>query len=255
MSKYIVGATADIGVDRESQEDFIAYAELDDNNLLCIIADGTGSRENMPQPASIVVTDIIDNMKELWKEKDNEVFEDPCFYMKFCMNAANKILGAFKLGNEEIYSGYAASITCCFLTEDNHIFVSHSGNTRAYILREGRLNQLTRDMTEGMRLVDEGLITIEEYHVHSDRLKILDGLGMALHPDIQSYSGLLRENDIIVLTTDGIHYAIQPEALATIVLESQDCYNASVNLIEASKNIVKYPDNMSAMIICENPEP
>lgn len=42
MSKYIVGATADIGVDRELQEDFVQFKELDADNLLCVIADGSG---------------------------------------------------------------------------------------------------------------------------------------------------------------------------------------------------------------------
>ena len=51
------------------------------------------------------------------------------------------------------------------------------------------------------------------------------------------------------MSTDGVHYAVQPDAMATIILESKDCMEAAKNLIDASKNIIKYPDNMSAMVI------
>lgn len=49
------------------------------------------------------------------------------------------------------------------------------------------------------------------------------------------------------MTTDGIHYAIRPEALSDIVLQSGTCSDAAKSLIEAAK-IEKYPDNMSALI-------
>lgn len=54
------------------------------------------------------------------------------------------------------------------------------------------------------------------------------------------------------MTTDGVHYAIQPQAMAEIILKSQDCEMAAYNLVDAAKNIIKYPDNMSAMVLCTN---
>ena len=63
MALYFCGATSDIGVGRELQEDFVQLCELDDNNLFCVIADGTGSMPQRPQPAAIVAMDIVENMK------------------------------------------------------------------------------------------------------------------------------------------------------------------------------------------------
>ena len=54
MALYFCGATSDIGVGRELQEDFVQLCELDDNNLFCVIADGTGSMPQRPQPAATV---------------------------------------------------------------------------------------------------------------------------------------------------------------------------------------------------------
>ena len=59
MSKYICGAVVDIGVERESQEDYVQYREFGDN-LFCVVADGAGSQKGFPQPAVIAVSDILE---------------------------------------------------------------------------------------------------------------------------------------------------------------------------------------------------
>ena len=111
------------------------------------------------------------------------------------------------------------------------------------------LTQMTRDQTKAAELLNDGKIDLETYHVHPDRLVITDGLGILLKPHIQILHGKLKENDIVLMSTDGLHYAVQPDAMTTIILESKDCMEAAKNLIDASKNIIKYPDNMSAMVI------
>lgn len=170
------------------------------------------------------------------------------------MLSANRVLGGFKMGNEERYYGYAASVTCCLFCQDGTFYMGHTGNTRLYILRNSMLTQMTRDQTKAAELLNDGKIDLETYHVHPDRLVITDGLGILLKPHIQTLHGKLKENDIVLMSSDGLHYAIQPDAMAAIILESKDCMEASKNLIDASKNIIKYPDNMSAMVIYREKE-
>ena len=252
MKKYSIAATTDIGVSRERQEDYIFFKELDEKNLFCVIADGTGSRPSIPQPASIICLEIGNFIQTMWKNKKKDFCLDPKFYMKLAMLIANKVIGAFKMGNEELYSGFAASVTCCLFTENNQIFIAHCGNTRVYMLRNGVLTQLTKDYTKANELLNMGKITKEEYYVHADRLLITNGIGLVTEPEIQLRAGRIKDDDIILMTTDGVHYAIQPQAMAEIILKSQDCEMAAYNLVDAAKNIIKYPDNMSAMVLCTN---
>lgn len=252
MKKYSIAATTDIGVSRERQEDYIFFKELDEKNLFCVIADGTGSRPSIPQPASIICLEIGNFIQTMWKNKKKDFCLDPKFYMKLAMLIANKVIGAFKMGNEELYSGFAASVTCCLFTENNQIFIAHCGNTRVYMLRNGVLTQLTKDYTKANELLNMGKITKEEYYVHADRLLITNGIGLVTEPEIQLRAGRIKDDDIILMTTDGVHYAIQPQAMAEIILKSQNCEMAAYNLVDAAKNIIKYPDNMSAMVLCTN---
>ena len=77
MPKYICGATSDIGVGREQQEDFVQFCELDEETLLCIVADGTGSMPQRTQPAYIVAMDKIEGFvweKTGFANKVSEIF-------------------------------------------------------------------------------------------------------------------------------------------------------------------------------------
>lgn len=253
MSKYICGATVDIGVERESQEDYVQYREFGEH-LFCIVADGAGSQKGYSQPAVIVVSDIIETLTEIFEENEELFLQNPEFFLKRTMLCANRVLGGFKMGNEERFYGYAASVTCSLFCKDGRFFVAHTGNTRLYILRNSMLTQMTKDQTKAAELLNEGKINLETYHVHPDRLVITDGLGVLLKPHIQTFHGKLKENDIVLMSTDGLHYAIQPEAMSNIILESTNCMEAARNLIDAAKNVVKYPDNMSAMVIYKEKE-
>lgn len=168
MPKYICGATSDIGVGREQQEDFVQFCELDEETLLCIVADGTGSMPQRPQPASIVAMDIIENIKDSFGKKPDLLIKYPKFFLEKAMNDANRILGAFQMGNEELFSGYSASVTCCLFLPDRKIAIGHSGNTRLYIIRNGKVNLITHDHTQAYELLQEGKIDTRKVNAITD---------------------------------------------------------------------------------------
>ena len=75
---------------------------------------------------------------------------------------------------------------------------------------------------------------------------------MFAEPEIQTLKGKFRQNDMFILTSDGVHYAIRPEYISKIILDSTaSCEAATYNLIMAARDVSKYPDNMSAMIVIE----
>lgn len=250
MPLYVCGATSDIGVGRELQEDFVQLCELDENNLFCIVADGTGSMPQRPQPAAIVAMDIIENIKDTFEKEKDLLLQHPKFFIRKAMQDANRILGAFQMGNEELFSGYSASLTCCLFMENRKLAVGHSGNTRFYIIRNGKLNLLTHDHTQAYQLLSEGKIDPETYYIHDGRLKLTSGLGKLIDPKIETFMGVMKDKDLILMTTDGVHYALRPDAMAEIILNSPSEGTEATNaLIQAARDIVKYPDNMSAMLV------
>ena len=246
---YIYGAHSDIGNSRRFQEDFIMCREYG-SDILAIIADGTGTSDDRLQPAVLAVNSILENITSV-KEEDDELFsKNPLFFLKRAMIEANNLLGVLKMANEEFYYGYAASLSMLYLNSEGQIYYTHIGNTRIYLLRGGELRPLTIDNTVAQEKIDRGEENID-YYATTDRLKVTEGLGLSVNPDIYINQGRLKENDILVLTTDGVHYAIRPEYITSIILESADPATASNNLVIAAKDVVQYPDNISAIVIAE----
>lgn len=257
INKLQYGGISDIGYKRKINEDYISVIELDDNTLFAVIADGMGSKatgDQPLQPASIVVREINEFVQRVFEANKSLVTDNLELILTEAIQVANRVLGAFKVANEELFAGFGTSVTCCLLQDNNTFAFAHTGNTRLYLIRvnakDGGLSirQITQDQTKGMDLVNEGYITMEQYHTYPDRLILTGGLGVAVDPVIQTYSGKIKDNDFILLTTDGIHYAIKPEPMAEIVLKSLKSEDAAQALVTAAKT-QEYNDNMSAIVI------
>ena len=253
MDNFLYGGQSDIGYERENNEDYLGAWELDDTCLLAIIADGTGSKASSLQPASICVSDIYDTIKAVFDHDKELLLNNAELFLKSALDRANRVLGAFKHGNEELYAGFASSVTCVLLWGDGNFAFAHAGNTRLYLIRVNKdgiptIRAITRDHTVAKELLDKGVLNPSQYYTHPDRLSLTSGLGLITSPEIQVFEGNIKENDMLLLTTDGIHYAIKTDAISDLVMQTETCDDASDILIKAAKSL-KYSDNMSAMLI------
>ena len=128
-----------------------------------------------------------------------------------------------------------ATITCA-LVEDGQLTLAHVGDTRAYLLRDGVLTQLTRDHSLVTAMTASGMISKEEARVHPERNKVLrslggqrslpddyiDGLAAAYGEDVLR----LRDGDQLLLCSDGVWGVLDDAALLRILSESPDCESA-----------------------------
>lgn len=260
VTKFLYGGYSDVGYGRDANEDSVSVLELDDNHIFAVIADGTGSHgAGDLQPALIATKCVNDLVKRTFDTNPAAFTDNAESFLKEALLSANQVLGAFKIANEEIYNGYASSMTACFISSDRTFSCAHTGNTRLYLIRvhpkDGGIivKQLTQDQTRGMKLIREGTLKAEDYPFSPERLVILGGLGMVSEPTIQTFSGKIKEKDFLLLTTDGIHYSIRPEPMASLVIAASQCDDAVKALAEAGKTL-KYNDNMSSIVIYAVPD-
>lgn len=254
QSKFIYGGTSDYG-GREVNEDFLTFEVLREDILVGVIADGIGSRQCgfSLQPAVIAATEVTDTIKRFYTSNPEFLENFPVDVLSEAIACANRTIGIFKVANEDIYSGFGVCLSVCLVVGDKFYF-AHCGNTRIYHIRHlpdgaARIIQLTHDHTVAAEMVLEGTLADgEEYYSHPSRNKYTSGLGFVVNPEVQTYSGRLQKGDLLVLTTDGIHYAIKPEYISDIILQSDGWEGASKALIEGAK-MQKMTDNMSAAII------
>lgn len=240
---------SDIGFRQKKNEDYIAFQELGNDTLFAAIADGSGSKGSLFQPASIVTNQIANMLQRIYNKKKEFLLENARFFLEEAMLSANDALIAFKLGDEENNAGFASSITCLLLTRSGQLTFAHAGNTRLYLIHEAELFQMTTDHTEGRLLVDKGVISEEDYYTSLERLQLYNGLGIKSDPFIQTQQYQLSDNDVLAMTSDGIHYSYRAEGMKDIILDSQDLDEATTNLIKTANDMKSFSDNISCNVI------
>jgi protein phosphatase len=113
------------------------------------------------------------------------------------------------------------------------LFLAHLGDSRAYLLRQGKLYQLTRDHTLVQELVDRGALTPQQGA--SSRLrhvltKSLGGHGEPVTPDVQEL--VLEDGDCLLLCTDGLTDMVAEPQIAAILGSAATAEGACHELID-----------------------
>lgn len=141
-----------------------------------------------------------------------------------------RIRDAIRTANEAIFArtlaehdkrGMGTTATVLVLLPGKYL-IGQVGDSRAYILRDGRLHQLTKDHSYVQEQVDAGLLTPDQARVHpySNVITRCVGAGVDVTPDI--YFGTLDAGDVLLLASDGLTGMLEDEHLARILTSGGD---------------------------------
>ena len=144
-------------------------------------------------------------------------------------------------------SGMGTTLTGA-LVSDDEVAIVHVGDSRAYLLRDGQLRQLTRDHSLVEELRRRGQLTPEEAEDHPQRSIITRALGAEPHvdPDIQTHQA--RSGDVFLLCSDGLTTMVREERLHEILVSSGSLRAAVDRLVEEA-NRMGGRDNITAVLI------
>ncbi len=149
-----------------------------------------------------------------------------------------------------------ATITCA-VVDDGVLTLGHVGDTRAYLLRDGTLAQLTHDHSLVAAMVASGVLTAEESRGHPDSNKVLRSLGgqrelgEAYIDTLATTRGVgtlqLREGDVLLLCSDGVWGVLDDSTLRTLLLGAGSC-TANVRTILERVLAGGAPDNATLLV-------
>jgi protein phosphatase len=127
-------------------------------------------------------------------------------------------------------------------------FVAHVGDSRAYLLRDGQLRQLTCDHTVAQKLADAGLIDKEQVAFHPLRNQLTRLLGDHVkHVSPQIRSCVVKDGDTLLLCTDGLTDMVDDAAIAQILTGNPIAVDAAHHLLEAALT-AGGRDNVTAVV-------
>jgi serine/threonine protein phosphatase PrpC len=159
------------------------------------------------------------------------------------IRAANAEVAA--TAEKENHHGMGATLTAV-LVDESGAYVAEVGDSRAYLLRSGRLKQLTHDQNLAQMLVDQGLCSKQEADESPHKNMLLQAMGVT--PEIHAAIGYisLRQRDKMLLCSDGISNAISDDELRE-TLENNEPAGACAKLVQLA-NDRGGEDNLTAVV-------
>jgi serine/threonine protein phosphatase PrpC len=128
-------------------------------------------------------------------------------------------------------SGMGTTMTVALL-EDDRVAFGHVGDSRAYLIRDGQLEQLTDDHSLVAELVRSGKLTPEEAETHPQRSVITRALGTEADVDVDTFSVAVEPGDLFLLCSDGLTSMIDDQTILGAVEQNRG------SLEEAAKALV-----------------
>ena len=163
----------DVGRVRQENQDDYRAGELPGGAVWALVCDGMGGAKG-GREASQGACNVIENFFQEQYAQCGAGQEEP--FLKKALLYANRFVFQ-KAAHEEALAGMGTTAVCALVRSGN-VYLCHAGDSRAYLIRDGKLTQLTHDHSYVQELVDCGTITEEEAEHHPQKNIITKALGV-----------------------------------------------------------------------------
>jgi protein phosphatase len=269
-----VAGLTDVGRERELNEDLFYYRVVqssDEGPLgLFVVADGMGGHLAGEVASQWAVSTLKRELAPLFRPQDPSVTRrldaealaavgsgatvrleetDLSRLLQHALERANQVLLGYARRHREEAGDLGSTVTLA-VVEDTRLTVANIGDSRAYLWRDGRLQQLTEDHSVPGALLKQGRITREEAHQHPHRNVLYRCLGLKPSVEVDIYPAQeLQAGDVLLLCSDGLWDMVYPEErLATFVAAESSPLSVCRNLVAAA-NEAGGEDNITVVLV------
>jgi serine/threonine protein phosphatase PrpC len=242
MLRLKFAARSDVGMIRSGNED--SYdADVNANRGLFVVADGMGGHAAGEVASLMAVQTAMRELSDL-KEIDDSG------------NAANKLAESLRAANRNIHDrmlaesdkqgmGTTASV---LVVDQKRYLIGQVGDSRIYMLRDGALQQITKDHSYVQEQVDAGFLTPEQakYHPYSNVITRCVGASESVEPDI--YRGDLRTGDVFLVASDGLTGMVDDKRIHTLLMSRAEP-DRKVHSLISEANGRGGLDNITAIVV------
>ena len=230
--------------DKQINEDSCGYADTPFGHLF-VVCDGMGGHAGGQQASDIAVRTIFDIACR----------QDPDDNARSMLRAAIEEAArkVFKFGGDSSTRHRPGSTCVSMLLRDGHAETAHVGDSRAYLIRNHKLRQLTRDHSVVQGLVERGIVAAEDAINHPDANRITRALGMQEAVDVELIEEPIqvRGGDIFVLASDGLTDLVDGDDLRATTagaIDSGDAQGACDVLVTLANNRGGH-DNITVQVV------
>jgi serine/threonine protein phosphatase PrpC len=239
-SRFVSAGTSDIGSVRGNNEDRVY---IDAERGIYLVVDGMGGQAAGEEAAEIAVKTVRSRLERPTEAAEQRVREAIALANNAIFEAASK--------NAE-WRGMACVLTLA-LIEDGHAVVGHVGDSRAYKIRGGRIEKITRDHSPVGEREDAGQLSEEEAMRHPRRNEVFRDVGSTPRtPDDADFIDVKRvpvpDDSALLICSDGLSDVVPSRRILQVVEENaSDCEAAVRTLVRAA--VAEGKDNVSVVLV------
>jgi protein phosphatase len=236
LSRFDVGWVTDVGKMRDHNEDsaLVITAAQDGHDLrpsfgLFVVADGMGGHRAGEVASSLAARVAAHHIAGqcylpslIGRERDAD------------QPALNEVLiGAVRAANDAVSQqvpGGGTTLTCA-LVLGSQAYVAHVGDSRAYVLNEAGLEQITHDHSLVDRLVETGQLTRDEAAVHPQRNVLYRAVGQSSALEVDTHVRKIPPGKHLLLCSDGLWDMVDEADIVDLITEAPSLQEACENLV------------------------
>jgi protein phosphatase len=256
--KIAVFGKTDVGLIREHNEDNFLVADVDtglrtsslddvvrftlgQKGALFLVCDGMGGAA----AGEVASTMAVDSISSAMESGDATTRERYARCLRRAIERANeKINAQSRLNQNE--RGMGTTCTAVGLV-DRTLLVGQIGDSRCYVLRSGRLAQITKDQSLAWQLIEAGAMTAEEAKSFEHANIILQALGVQDKVDVVLSHVPICRGDVVLVSSDGLHGPVADDEMRDILMAEPDLKKACDALIAKALDR-EGPDNITVVL-------
>jgi serine/threonine protein phosphatase PrpC len=248
----------DVGLIREHNEDNFLVADvtgavrasdgrapftfrLGDKGALLLVCDGMGGAAAGEVAAQMAADAIYESLTAA----EPQTRDGFARLLRRAVQRANQRIFIQSRDNQS-ERGMGTTCTAAALVDDT-LVVAQIGDSRCYVLRDGKLAQVTKDQSLAWQLIEAGAMTPEEAKAFEHANIILQALGVQETVEVVLSQVALRKGDVALLCSDGLHGPVTDEEMLAVLIAEPDLAKAGDALIQKALDR-DGPDNITVVL-------
>ena len=240
-----VFSKTDIGRVRKVNQDAVKTEVISDNLAWSVVCDGMGGQAGGDIASEIAVIMISkflsDNLSEL---KTSDEIKS---VMYEAVSGANQAI-YLKSEKDKNLKNMGTTVIVCVVNR-NKLYVAHMGDSRAYLISDDKITQITTDHSMVQEMLDNGKLTIEEARNHPQKNIITRALGVSSDIKLEYNTIDIKKGDIVLSCTDGLTNTVEEQDIYNICKNPKNQEEAVSELITTG-NKNGGNDNITVSLIC-----
>jgi protein phosphatase len=238
---------SDPGLARDHNEDFVGYTAPADeeqartHGWLFALADGVGGHDRGEVAARIAVECVLEGFRKAPRNESLNAL------LPRLVQTANSKVFETALTARPGGSNMATTIVACALRYDRAV-VSHAGDSRCYLVRQGYAAAVTRDHTFSNDQLKMGVVTADEASRSQVKHVLSRSLGGQMFLSVDTSENQIFADDVLLLSSDGLHNSLLSEDIGRVAGRGAPLEQAAQDLIDLAKQR-DGSDNISVQLI------